>query len=93
MPYNLIAILVSAAIASLVGILAVATPAHGSRLWLRRLALPFLWIASREPRSKYAEFSRRASSKREFLLTVWLPAFAIAPVLLEMTHRHFDTII
>jgi len=92
MPYNLIVILVSAAVASVVGILLVATPANGPRLWVRQLALPFLWIASREPRSTFAEFSRRALSKREFFLAVWFLVFVVALVLLKMTHRYYDTI-
>ena len=91
MPHDLVVLLVSAVAAVAVGILALAAPGDWPRLWLRRFALPILWVASREPRSTFAEFSRRTFSKRELFLAIWFLTFVITFTLLEFAYQHVGT--
>ena len=83
MSYDLSAALLSAAVATLLGTIAL-TGHRGLRPLVLRFTLPLLWIASREARNTFAEFSRRSFSNRELFLGFWLTTFFVVLTILEV---------
>jgi hypothetical protein len=81
--YDLIAVLLSVAVSTLLGIIAW-TGHRALRLLVSRFALPLLWISSREARSTFSEFSRRSFSNRELFLGFWLTTFIAVLTILEV---------
>jgi hypothetical protein len=87
MPPELVALLLSAAVATVVTLILMRSAHAGPQTWVRRLTLPLLWVASRDFRSTFTEFSRRTVSNREIGLVLWLCLFLLALLVFELILR------
>jgi hypothetical protein len=76
--------LLAAGVATVLGVFAITPSGAESKAWVRRLVMPLLWVASREVRSTFADFSCRSHSWREIFLAVWLMGFVIVLIVTEL---------
>jgi hypothetical protein len=87
MPHELVAPLLSAAVATLVTFVAVGSAHRAHWTWTRRMAMPLLWIASRDFQSTFSAFSSRTNFGRATILVLWFYLFLLALLVMYLLVR------